>query len=126
MKLWNKEWENGICFSFDYSNSKTSEAKANKIISNLPEMFCENSFSDLRKVHKKSPVLESLFQKNDRPSVQLYQKRDSNTGVFLWLLQDFVEHQERLLLKSNNIHRKIMSWNFPEKRFSRTLLGSWF
>ena len=42
----------------------------------------KNVTKKLRKSHRKIPVFESLFNKT-------LLKRDSNTGVFLWNLQNF-------------------------------------
>ena len=38
---------------------------------------------------EKTPVLESLFNKVVVLNLELYQKRDSDTGVFLWFFGDF-------------------------------------
>ena len=55
-----------------------------------PEVFCKESYSQkFCNIHRKAPVLESLFNKASpsRPTTLL--KRDFNTGVFLLILRNF-------------------------------------
>ena len=42
-----------------------------------------------RTIYRKPPVLESLFNKAAALQLATFLKRDSSTGVFLWLLQTF-------------------------------------
>ena len=46
-----------------------------------PEVFCKKKcFYKFRKIHRRTPAPEGFFS-----------KRDSNTSVFLWFLQNFSE-----------------------------------
>ena len=57
------------------------------------EVFCKKRCSwTFCKIHRKTPVPESLFNKVPglRPTTLL--KKDSSTGVFLRILRDFLEH----------------------------------
>ena len=51
---------------------------------------CENVFLKFLKIHRETPVLDSLFNKvAGHKSLQPYQKKDSNTGFLLQILQNF-------------------------------------
>ena len=57
------------------------------------ELFFKKSCSiNFCKIHRETPVLKSLFNKvaGLRPATSW--KRDSDTGVFLWILRNFLEH----------------------------------
>ena len=51
------------------------------------EAFCKKVV--LRKIHWKTFVSESLLVMLQASGLELYLKRDSNTGVFLWVLEIF-------------------------------------
>ena len=76
--------------------------------------FCNN--------FRKTPVLESLFNKSVtlqacifRPTTLL--KRDCNTGVFLWILQNFWEH---LKTPSKNIWKM---FGYEKKSLKRVIIN---
>ena len=49
-------------------------------------------YGQFRKIRRKTPVSESLILiKVQAPGLQLYYKRDPDTGVFLWILRNFSE-----------------------------------
>ena len=52
--------------------------------SSSPEVFYEKVFLKFHKIHMKTPVLESLFNK-----VAVLLNSDSGTIAFLWILQKF-------------------------------------
>ena len=61
--------------------------------SSLPEVLCKKNCSfKFRKIHRKTHVSESLFNKfaDLRPATLL--KKDSGTGVFLRILRNFLKH----------------------------------
>ena len=41
---------------------------------------------------RRTPEWESLFKLSSRPGLQLFWKRDADTGVFLWILRNFSKH----------------------------------
>ena len=51
--------------------------------------MCSKKF---RKIYRKTPVPESLFNKVAALSLQLYQKGNSGADVFLWVLRNSKEH----------------------------------
>ena len=58
------------------------------------ELFCKKRCSKkFFKFHRKAPVLKSVFNRgvltNFSNFTRKYQKRDSGTDVFLWILQNF-------------------------------------
>ena len=64
-----------------------------KNLSNNNNKISSNSHQVLRNIHRKRSVLKSLFNKVSGLQVlilQLYQNRDSDTGVFLWNYQEHV------------------------------------
>ena len=52
------------------------------------DAFFKKLFLKFRKIHKKTPVLESLFKRRK----QLHWNRDSGAGVFLLILRNFRKH----------------------------------
>ena len=46
-------------------------------------------FSEIRRTHRETSVPESLLIKLQALGPQLYLKRDSGTGVYLWILRNF-------------------------------------
>ena len=60
------------------------------------EVFCKKWCSyKFCKIHRKTPVPESIFNKFAGLTafgLQLYLKRDSSTDFFLWILGSFEEH----------------------------------
>ena len=74
------QWNKGFRANSNY-------IKEIKLGKETPEVFYE------KRVLRKTPVLESLFLiKLQASALQLYYKRDSATGVFLWILCNFKEH----------------------------------
>ena len=67
-----------------------------------PEVFCKKRCSWKFKKFTGKPLCQSLFL-NNVAGLQLYQKRDSGTDVFLWIL-----------------------WNFQEQLFDRTPMDDCF
>ena len=74
-----------------------------------PEVFYKDCFLKFRNIYRKTPVLESLFSKvaGLKATIEFIEylrwlllrkgnsdllKRDSNTGVFLCILRNFLEH----------------------------------
>ena len=55
----------------------------------IPQNRVKPLFLKIRKLDKKALVLESLFKKTCRLKDCNFIKKDSNTGVFLWILQNF-------------------------------------
>ena len=53
------------------------------IIAKYPEVLCKKGVLKSCKIHRKTPVSESLFKWSGSL------KRHSDTGVFLWILQKF-------------------------------------
>ena len=53
------------------------------------EMFFKINIACFR---RKTPVLESLFNKVAVLNLELYQKRDTGTGIFLWIFRNFQEY----------------------------------
>ena len=63
------------------------------------EVFYKRSCSQkFRNIHRKTPVLESLFNNAGARQTCNILKKDSNTSVFLWILQILKNFCERLLL----------------------------
>ena len=72
----------------DLSQFRYFMLKAKLCFSDARKVFCKN-LRNFAKIHRKTPVPETLFQKNCRPQaldLQLYLKRVFFTGVFLWIL----------------------------------------
>ena len=57
--------------------------------SNIPSQMFFKTGVLISHFHRKTPVLESLFDKVTGLKTCIFIKKDSNTDVFLWLLQDF-------------------------------------
>ena len=54
------------------------------------EVFCyKKLFLEILQYSQETPVLESFSRKGQLLSPATLIKRDSNTGVFLWLLRNF-------------------------------------
>ena len=67
--------------------------KRAKARSNRSEVFCKKSvLRNFAKFTKKTCTRISFLKKLRAPGLQLYLKRDSGTGVFLWILRNFYEH----------------------------------
>ena len=64
-----------------------------RLRSSRPEVFCNKRRSKIfRKINTKTLLPKSFFNKVCRSQgLQLYQKRGSGTGAFLWILQNFLE-----------------------------------
>ena len=63
-------------------------------------------FLKFHKTHRKTSAPESLLIKLQASDLQLYQKRDSGTGVFLWMLWNFLE---RVIRKYVTTHKLLPS-----------------
>ena len=61
----------------------------NKVLSDQkqpPEVFYKKGvLKNIAKIHRKTPVPKSFFNK----VAGFYEKRDTGTGVCLWILQNF-------------------------------------
>ena len=54
-----------------------------------PEVFCKKSCSSkFHSIQRRTPLLNSLFNKKEAWGPATSLKRDSNIGVFLWILRD--------------------------------------
>ena len=81
-----------------------------------PEVFYKKSVLKSFAKFTGKHLRQSLFQIS-RPGLQLYRKRNSGTGVFLWILRNFYEHLFHGIPPSDCFFcsRNIQLWFLPRK-----------